>query len=79
MATVTIVNATKSQVSNVNLAGIDIPAESIRTGVVLTAAEADALLATAGVFVVADNPTNLLKRAAARIMKYRKTAAGVAI
>lgn len=62
MTDYTIVNGTNSQLVDVNGGGTDVDALTYKDGVTLTTAEIATLLATAGVAVLKNAPSQALKR-----------------
>ena len=78
MADYLVANGTSATISNVNAGGIDLPAGSLRT-VTLDDTELGVLASTAGVAVLKSTATYAERRQAARILKYRASAAGAAL
>lgn len=73
-----LVNATSTQMSNVNAGGIDIPKRSCRTAT-MTAAELLAFCQLDGAAAMQTGASNSERREAARVLKYRKVATGAAL
>lgn len=73
-----LVNATDTQMSNVNVGGIDVPPRANRTAT-MTAAELLAFLQLDGAGAVKAGETNQRKREIARCLKYKQVSAGAAI
>lgn len=78
MTSFIVVNATDSQLTDVNAGGVDVPKQSIRDTITLTNAEAFALVQIAGVTVMKDVSSASYKerRAIARVLKHSKSSAG---
>ncbi len=74
MASVIIVNPTSAEFTNVNAAGADVPAYSmgtngVGTAATLTAAELDTLLGTTGAVVIAAATAQEARRLASKILR----------
>lgn len=73
MVDYTIVNTTASELTNVNVGGIDVAPRTIKQNVTLTDAELAAAVALSGVVVVKDDLTRTQLRVLARGLRYLKT------
>tara|TARA_R110000868_G_scaffold120108_1_gene318912 strand:- start:320 stop:553 length:234 start_codon:yes stop_codon:yes gene_type:complete len=54
LATYTVVNATLSQLANINAGGTDVDAQTYKDGITLTNAELAAVCSTQGVYATSD-------------------------
>lgn len=74
MADYLIINGTDSELTNVNVGGVDVPARSVGDTITLTDAELAAVCALTGVAVMKTASTRQAMREVARCAKYRAVA-----